>query len=145
MHSAGAQEAHLLAAELAAAQIAVVLSPVRAYPGSFDSRRSSPGPPLVEKSAAVILYSAGVTIGFGSAEEWEPRLLLLEAAWVSKNSNGAIGRREAIEFVSSNLEAMFEIESTSQDIEFVAFAGDPFEFGSRMVAMSSRGQIELME
>lgn len=71
----------------------------------------------------MILHEAGVKLGFGSKEEWEPRLLLSEAAWIAKNSNGLIDHVEAIKFISSNLEEMFEINGKSDEagVEFVAF------------------------
>jgi hypothetical protein len=78
----------------------------------------------------VILHEAGVKLGFGSKEEWEPRLLLSEAAWIAKNSNGLIDHVEAIKFISSNLEEMFEINGRSDEagVEFIAFEVRRFRF-----------------
>lgn len=39
-HSHGGQEAHLVADELAKANIGVILTPPRAFPGSWDERRA---------------------------------------------------------------------------------------------------------
>lgn len=83
-----------------------------------------------------------------SQEEWEPRLLLLEAAWASLNSNGEIDHALAIMCISTTLEQMFGIGKEQNDddpFEFVAYENDPFEMGSRAVAMSSGRAIELME
>ena len=49
-HSSGGQEAHLVADELAKSSIAVILSPPRAFPESWDARRALPGPPLTHDS-----------------------------------------------------------------------------------------------
>ena len=69
----GCQEAYLVASGLAEAEIGVILNPPRAFPGSWDTRRASPGPPWVEKTAPSILFSAGVKLAIGVPEEWQTR------------------------------------------------------------------------
>jgi hypothetical protein len=61
----GGQEAHLVANELAAADISVVLSPPRAFPESWDERRAVAGPPFSPRNAPNILHNAGVRFGLG--------------------------------------------------------------------------------
>lgn len=63
-HSSGAAEAYLIAEEIAEAQLGVILNH-RSYPNTWDERRSSPGPPLVARSASAILHTAGVKLAIG--------------------------------------------------------------------------------
>ncbi|GAA5942389.1 uncharacterized protein JCM15063_006228 [Sporobolomyces koalae] len=138
---AGGQEAHLVADELAQASIGVILSPPRSFPESWDARRALPGPPLTRDTHTTVLHRAGVKVALGLPEEWQTRTLLFEAAWAQRLSRDEISRKEAIEFISSNFEDMFGINHDEHD--FVAFERDPFEFGSRMVAQSQKGGVEL--
>lgn len=64
-HSSGGQEAHLVADELAKSSIAVILSPPRAFPESWDARRALPGPPLTHDSHTTVLHRAGVKLALG--------------------------------------------------------------------------------
>ncbi|GAA5966695.1 hypothetical protein JCM3765_007601 [Sporobolomyces pararoseus] len=137
----GAQEAHLVADHLAEASIAVILSPPRSFPESWDARRALPGPPLTHDSHTTVLHHAGVKLALGLPEEWQTRTLLFEAAWAQRLSRGEVSRKQAIAWISANFEDMFGLESN--DSEFVAFERDPFEFGSRMVAKSKNGGVEL--
>ncbi|GAA5969186.1 hypothetical protein JCM21900_004720 [Sporobolomyces salmonicolor] len=146
----GGQEAHLIADELAAAHIGVILSPPRSFPESWDERRALPGPPLTERAATTILHEAGVKLALGIPEEWMTRTLLFEAAWAQRLSRGRVSRAEAISWISTNLDDLLggleeHTSSKGEDdkVEFVAFERDPFEFGSRMVAMSKQGGVEL--
>ncbi|KAL8291602.1 hypothetical protein RQP46_001860 [Phenoliferia psychrophenolica] len=133
----GGQEAHLVANELAEADISVILSPPRAFPESWDERRAVPGPPLTKRNAANILYNAGVLFGLGVPEEWQARTLLWEAAWASRDSNDEISRSAAIAWLTTNLESILDLPKPHELVEFVAYERDPFEFGSRAVAASS--------
>ncbi|GAA5854825.1 hypothetical protein JCM8547_004085 [Rhodosporidiobolus lusitaniae] len=141
----GAAEAWLLVRELAAAKIAVILTPVRAFPETWDERRGLPGPPLTRATAVEMLHEAGVKLALGVQEEYQVRGLLWEAAWAQKLTEGRISRKEAVEFVSTNLEEMFRIDTEQAGkVEFVAFERDPFEFGSRLVAASTAdGRVKL--
>jgi hypothetical protein len=96
----GGAEAHLLAKELAAARVGVVLNPPRPFPYVWEDRRmyvtfviqcssfihnaklSLPGPPLTEQSAIAKLQSSGVTVGIGCEEIWSARNLPFDIAWV---------------------------------------------------------------
>ncbi|GAA5986559.1 hypothetical protein JCM5350_001371 [Sporobolomyces pararoseus] len=137
----GAQEAHLVADQLAEASISVILSPPRSFPESWDARRALPGPPLTRDSHTTVLHRAGVKLALGLPEEWQTRTLLFEAAWAQRLSRAEVSRKQAIAWISTNFEDMLGLESN--DNEFVAFERDPFEFGSRMVAKSKNGGVEL--
>ena len=68
---AGGAEAHLLADELAAADIPLIYDPMRNLPDSFDTLAST-------NEGAAILHEAGVQVGYttlGSDLYWNPRLL----------------------------------------------------------------------
>ncbi|KAI5480118.1 hypothetical protein MNV49_001778 [Pseudohyphozyma bogoriensis] len=116
----GGQESHLLASELASSDIAVILSPPRAFPESWDERRVSPGPPTTKRSVVNILHNAGVKIGLGVPEEWQARTLLWEAAWAQRDSNDEISRPDAIAWLSSNLEDILDVPAPHEFDEFVA-------------------------
>lgn len=93
--------------------------------------------------------------------------MLWEAAWIARNSNDEISRKDAVSWLSSNLEDILglPVDDVGKD-EFVAYEvrcflpcspvniayrcylfaslqRDPFEFGSRMVASSYGGKIEV--
>ncbi|GAA6033304.1 hypothetical protein JCM8097_006683 [Rhodosporidiobolus ruineniae] len=141
----GAQEAHLVAPALAAANIGVILSPPRSLPSEWDTRRGLPGPPLTREGPVEALHEAGVKVAIGFEEEYQARALLWEAAWAQRLTDGRVSRREAIEWVSSNLEELLGFGAGEERLEkgeeeggeWVAFERDPFEFGSRVVAAST--------
>jgi hypothetical protein len=56
----GAKEAHLLASELAEANVGVILGPVRPQALDWDSRRTLPGVPLTAETVLSTLKKAGV-------------------------------------------------------------------------------------
>lgn len=78
-----ASEAHILAKEIAEAGVGVILIPPRMYPGTWDSKRVLPGPPLTAQSAVGVLSSHNIKLGVGVVEEWEPRNQRLDIGWVS--------------------------------------------------------------
>ncbi|KAH8915275.1 hypothetical protein BT69DRAFT_1341510 [Atractiella rhizophila] len=140
----GATEAHLVADELAEAGVAVAITRPRCYPGAWDTRRCLDGPPLSPDSLPVYLATRNVTIALGAGGAWQTRHLFWEAAQVYLNSNGRISKSEALDWVSSNVEEIFGVHATSRQTfevgseikEFVAFEGDAFDFGSRVVAIA---------
>ncbi|KAL1639374.1 hypothetical protein SLS58_007955 [Diplodia intermedia] len=69
----GAAESHLLAPDLAAARVAVVLAPLLQYGQHWDQRRSLTGAPLTNGTAIDVLLDAGVdvAIGVSPSETWE--------------------------------------------------------------------------
>ena len=56
----GAKEAHLLAPELARANVSVIVGPARAQPLDWDSRRVLAGVPLTGETTLSALKKAGV-------------------------------------------------------------------------------------
>ncbi|KKY23202.1 putative amidohydrolase 1 [Diplodia seriata] len=70
----GAAESHLLARDLAAAGVGVVLAPLLQYGVHWDQRRSLTGAPLTNGTAIDALLDAGVDVAIGASpsETWEP-------------------------------------------------------------------------
>lgn len=56
----GGAEAHLLADEIARADVGVIVAPVRGFPDTFDKARALPGAPLSKKTTLEVLFAAGV-------------------------------------------------------------------------------------
>jgi len=88
----GATEAHILAREIAEANVGVILNPVRPFPYTWDSRRIMPGPPLSQDSALVHLLKHNVTVGLGvmgintntQISAWSARNTRFDVSWVNK-------------------------------------------------------------
>lgn len=140
--SHGGQEAHLLASELAASRIGVILSPPRSFPATWDERRSLPGPPLTPDTAQTVLHRAGVVVALGSEEEWMPRSVVQEAAWAQRLSRGEVSRRDAVAWVSTNLEELFGLDDEREEdakVDFAAFEVRPRSSSS----LSTRRQLDL--
>ena len=111
----GGAEAHLLAPELAEANVGVIVSPVRSFPLSWEGRRtwvvsslyphglilliildatnSLPGPPLTEDNVLTALIKNNVTVGIGHQgfgelaimSGWAAHNMRWDTAWVSEN------------------------------------------------------------
>ena len=111
----GGAEAHLLAPELAEANVGVIVSPVRSFPFSWEGRRmwvvfslyphgltflivlcatnSLPGPPLTKDNVLTALIKNNVTVGIGHQgvgevamlTGWAAQNMRWDTAWVSDN------------------------------------------------------------
>ena len=158
---AGGGEAHLLAKELAAAKVGVILNPVRPFPASWESRRILPGPPLSEESQISHLLKHKVTVGVGIVEVWEAQNARFDLGWAALEAGGKISKEQAFSLGSVNmwkllgggknlqldsLEEEEEGEDESWEGDLVAtVGGDLLEFGSRVVAVASprRGFVDV--
>jgi hypothetical protein len=106
------------------------------------------GPPLT-KSLLQVLVEAGAPIlfgpdslGMGAPSNWRATELVQGLAWVYEVAQGAITKAEAIGLLSSHLEEALGLPTIHG--EFVAWEGDPFEFGSRVRAIGTgRGEVEI--
>jgi len=81
----GAHEAHILAHEIAARNVSVVLTPSRQFPLTWDEQRVLPGPPLTAESGLEVLLRAGVTVGLGVSGMiggWPARSGRFDISWV---------------------------------------------------------------
>ncbi|KAJ7485560.1 amidohydrolase-domain-containing protein [Mycena latifolia] len=148
----GATEAHLLAPELAAANVGVILTPPRSFPYSWEQRRILAGPPLTAQSSAAWLAAHNVTVGLGpqglagdaSMSAWAVRNLRFDMAWVALESGGSISKEAALAMASSNIEELLGVRSAGAEFA-VTRGGDLFTFESKIVAMisSTRGVVDL--
>lgn len=155
---AGGGEAHLLANELGAAKVGVILNPVRPFPLAWESRRVLPGPPLTEESQISRLLKHKVTVGVGILESWEAQNARFDLGWVAVESGGKISTEQAFMLGTVNLvkllggEGEDDLEEAGAGVdlflkgELVAtIGGDLLEFGSKVVAVvsSRRGFVDV--
>ncbi|PCH43664.1 hypothetical protein WOLCODRAFT_75840 [Wolfiporia cocos MD-104 SS10] len=154
---AGAAEAHLLAAELAEANIGVILSPARSYPFDWDRRRILPGPPLTPESALTKLLSHNVTLGLGpqgvnaasGISTWAVRNLRFDAAWATHiallDAPHFLDKASAFSLASSNIETLLGLDVRAGEEDLVATSGgDLLGFEGKVVAVISarRGTVD---
>ncbi|KAH7107924.1 hypothetical protein BKA62DRAFT_680428 [Auriculariales sp. MPI-PUGE-AT-0066] len=133
----GAAEAHLLAAELAAAKIGVIVSP-RPIPSTWDLRRHVLRPPLAEGSAVSTLLAHNVTTAVAKVDmwTWRARQTRFNLGWILAESNGALNHRDTIALGSTAMEKLLGLDINEQDRDMVAYAGgDIFSFESKPVAV----------
>ncbi|KAH0406140.1 amidohydrolase, partial [Aureobasidium melanogenum] len=132
----GAAESHLVAEELAAAKVAVVLAPLLPWAQSWDQRRSLMGAPLHNGTAIDVLLDAGVRVAIGVDEIWETRDLGLTAGIALKNSEGRLTEQQALDLVSTNFYDFLGLGMPDAESEFVVYEGSPLEIGGRVVAIA---------
>lgn len=134
------EEAWLLADELAAEDIGVIVANPRPFPAFWDSRRILPGPPLSNLTLPAYLAARGVTVGLGIHEECDARLTRFEAAWAYTAAPGVFSKQQAVDLVSGNLERLLGLdEKKAADTGFVAYEGDFFSFEGRVRAARPPG------
>lgn len=139
----GGIEAHLVAAQLAKAEIAVILLPVLCTPSSFDSIHCLTGAPLTNGTAAHVLHYHGVKIGVGVSDDGLARNLAWDSAWLAATSPSKdmqITEFDAINFVTTNLQEIFGLkhnlqskESATEKEEFVVWSGSPLDVKSKIL------------
>ncbi len=132
----GGSEAHLLAGELAAASVGVVLSPMLSYATSWDQRRALTGAPLTNGTTIDALIDAGVITAVGLEEDWVVRDLGLLAGIAYKNSQGRLGEKDVVDLVSGNVYKILGLEELERGEHFVIHEGSPLEIDSRIKAIS---------
>ncbi|KAJ7494939.1 hypothetical protein FB451DRAFT_1163676 [Mycena latifolia] len=135
----GASEAHLLAAEIAAAGVSVILSPARPYPANWDSRRILPGPPLSRDTATTKLLKHNVNVALGVNADYDARNARFEMAWAALNSNGTINYVTAYALCTTNLHKALGLQRHAREVdEFVLFdGGGIFDMESKVVGIAS--------
>lgn len=142
----GGAEAHLLAAELAAAGVGVVLAPAQSYAESWDQRRALTGAPLTNGTAIDKLVEAGVVTALGLEEDWLIRDLALLAGRAYQNGEGRLSEKTALDLISTNVYGMLGLEDEKDEGHFVVFEGSPLEIGSRVKAVGGGlGSVSVFE
>jgi imidazolonepropionase-like amidohydrolase len=139
-----AHEAWMLADELAAEDIGVIVAPPRAFPLLWDQRRILPGPPLSNMTLPAYLHSRGVKVGLGIAETCDARLTRFESAMAYASAPTIFSRQDAIDLVSANLVDVLGLNdglhAAGVDLGFVAYESDMFSFEGRVRAVRAPGQ-----
>ncbi|KAL1701180.1 hypothetical protein EV121DRAFT_212640 [Schizophyllum commune] len=147
----GGAEAHLLAPELARADIGVIVISPRAFPYSWEKRRILPGPPLTKDTNIVRLLEAGVTVGIGpqgidgdQLGEWAVRNLRFDAAWAALESDGRITQAQALALASTNIRKLLGVKGSGDLV--ATRGGSILDFESKVVGVlsSSRGVVDLL-
>ncbi|THH17725.1 hypothetical protein EW146_g3143 [Bondarzewia mesenterica] len=149
----GASEAHLLAKEISAANVGVIVSPPRSYPYTWDDRRFLAGPPLTNISLVPFLLAHNVTVGIApqgiddyseNMATWAVRNLRWDAGWVA--IDGQLEAPEALELVSTNIDKLTGVHVDPADTDLVVTrGGELLSFESKVVAVLSprRGSIDI--
>lgn len=133
----GGQEAYLIADELAAVNIPVVLAPWRCTAKTWENRLCSPNQPLLEESSISILHNAGVKIALGTDDDNSARRLLWEAGLAARSISG-FSEDETISLLSRNVNEIFSLRPAN---DFVIFEGNPFDFGALLAFTFNDGKL----
>ncbi|KXX80196.1 Imidazolonepropionase [Madurella mycetomatis] len=133
----GGAESHLLADELAAADVAVVLAPLQSYGFSWDQRRALSGAPRTNSTCVDRLLDAGVLTAIGLDDDGLVRNLGLLAGIVHANGEGRVDEKEALEMVGGNIYKMLGVEEPGVNKgHFAVWEGSPLQIGGRVKAIS---------
>ncbi|KAJ7594051.1 hypothetical protein C8J56DRAFT_853905 [Mycena floridula] len=141
MTFSGASEAHLLAEEIAEADISVILTASRPFPHTWDKRRILPGPPLTYHTGITALLEKKVNVAIGVEKAFDARNARFDIAWAALESSGRIGKAQAIALASTSLEKALGLVKShhNSDIEdlVVYEGGDILDMSSKVVAVIS--------
>ncbi|KAK0611674.1 hypothetical protein B0T14DRAFT_440877 [Immersiella caudata] len=141
----GGGEANVVAEELAAAKVPVVLLPFLSYRLTWEERRALTGAPLTNGTNIDRLIDAGVEVAIGMEGDYVVRTLGLSAGIAFKNGGGKLTERQALGLVSGNLYKIFGIQEPSvKEGHFLIHEGNPLEIGSRIKAVAGgQGQVSV--
>ncbi|KAF2644518.1 amidohydrolase [Massarina eburnea CBS 473.64] len=133
----GGAESHLVATELASAEIPVVLAPLLPHSQTWDQKRTLTGAPLTNGTTINVLLDAGVLVAISVEELWETRDLGLLAGIAYANSEQRLDFKEALDLVGANVYKALGIGEVEKDgdeegKEWVVWEGNPLEIGSRI-------------
>ncbi|KAI6000811.1 hypothetical protein EDD15DRAFT_2362285 [Pisolithus albus] len=143
----GGAEAHLLAPELASANVGVIIAPVRSFPFYWEGRRALPGPPLTRDNVLTTLIKNNVTVGIGhqGVEEvvmltgWAAQNMRWDAAWASIDAPDVIDTATALNMASTNVELLLGVDRDSDAVDLVATTGgDLLSFEGKVAAVISQ-------
>lgn len=143
----GGAESHLLATELAAANVGVILAPAQSYATSWDQRRALSGAPLTNGTAIDRLVEAGVVTAIGLDEDWLVRDLALLAGRAHVNSGGRLSEKGALALISTNCYEILGLTAkvVGEEGDFVVSSGSPLEIGSRIRAVGDGGKVTVFK
>ncbi|MCJ1390421.1 hypothetical protein MMC18_003280 [Xylographa bjoerkii] len=136
----GGAESYLIANEIAAAGVGIILSPLQPYSSYWDQRRSLTGAPLTNGTALEHLLDAGILVAVGvGTENSDSRNLRLMAGIAFRNSGGRLTESGAIDLIGANIYTMMGLNESVITNDFVIFEGSPLEIGSEIRAMGHGG------
>ncbi|MCJ1297026.1 hypothetical protein MMC34_008595, partial [Xylographa carneopallida] len=136
----GGAESYLVANEIAAAGVGIILSPLQPYSSSWDQRRSLTGAPLTNGTALEQLLDAGASVAIGvGPENSDARNLRLMAGIAFHNSGGRLTELQAMELVGTNIYRMLGLNESVVTRDFAIFEGSPLEIGSELIAVGHGG------
>ncbi|KAF8514437.1 hypothetical protein BU17DRAFT_68372 [Hysterangium stoloniferum] len=122
----GAAEAHLLAAELGATDVGVILSPVRLFPSKWQQRRILPKSSTHGTKRRFSVDSSQCNCWTCRPGSMDSRNARFDAAWVALEAG--LLDKHALSLVSSNLEKLLGAEVSSEEANPMAYyGGDIFE------------------
>ncbi|CCM03596.1 uncharacterized protein FIBRA_05734 [Fibroporia radiculosa] len=135
----GALEAHILAQELAEANVGIIQVPTRPFPTTWERLRILPGNPLTEQSSLAVLLSHNVTVGIGIEESWSARNTRFDIGWAALEAGGLISKEQAIALGSTNVETLLggEVEAEGLHDMVVTEGGDLLDLESKVIAIIS--------
>ena len=135
---AGGAEAHVVAAELAAQQVPVIVGPVRVAPFGWNTRQARP-------DNAAILAKAGVHVALATGDTHNARNLRFEAGQAAvaglDQALTAVTRMpaEVLGLPTSGPDAVGTL-GEGQWADFAVFSADPLQYGSQVLLVSTAGQ-----
>ena len=141
---AGGAEAHLLADELAAADVPLIYDPMRNLPDSFDTLAST-------NEGAAILHEAGVQLAYttlGSDLYWNPRLLPQHAGIAVAHGADWADAFRAITLTPAEIFGVGErygALAPGYAADVVVWNGDPLEVMSAPTHVIIDGEIQSLE
>jgi imidazolonepropionase-like amidohydrolase len=140
----GGAESHVLARELAAAGVGVILAPFLPYRESWDQRRALTGAPLTNGTAVDALAAAGVKVAVGIDEDWTVRDVGFAAAIAFRNGGGRISVVDSLLMVSRNLYEILGVGwNGGGDDDFLVWEGSPMEISSRIRGVGCHGLVDV--
>ncbi|ELR24360.1 amidohydrolase domain containing protein [Acanthamoeba castellanii str. Neff] len=138
----GGVEAELIAAQLASANVSVVLNPARSPPNTFSTWHAM-------RKTAAYLNSQGVRVGLAVSDPGNVRNLRWEAgASLTDEVTPAFDKVAAIASVTTNIARMFRLEAGVGSItangpaNLVAFTGEPLSFAGRIALVAAGSLVE---
>jgi len=135
----GGSEGYLVADELAAANISVLLDHHRCMPDTWRSRRCLAGPPLTANTNLQLLHEAGVRVALIGNDDGNLGEGYWEAAWATKLA-GNYTHKQALDLISTNVREILGLPKAKKDA-FVVMEGSPLELGSSIAMTFDRGRV----
>ncbi|CAG8803355.1 9629_t:CDS:10 [Gigaspora margarita] len=156
----GGAEAHMIAIELAKNEIPIIVNPSRSTPKLWTAQHVLTGPPITDKTGIDILHENNVKIGIGVSlfsfgfnsyllGFGSERNLVWDAGWVSRNSKGLISQKDAVGFITWNLEEILGLNMSNGLLKgnianFVAYNGNPFDISKKVKIVAGGGRKDVL-